>query len=102
MDTIQERERRKSDNSKFETYYGRILKKKFPIAPGSEIDLRFLNLQNYELADNKDEVKSETGKLGKIDKVYAVLKEDGKLFILPEDKAKSVSSKDDKYKEKLK
>jgi hypothetical protein len=103
MDTIQMKER-KDDDSKFEVFYGRIRSTEFPLAPGKDIKLKSLNIDKYTNSENekdRDLIKSEEVNWGKIDKIYGVISAENKLFILPDDKSKTISGKDDKYKEKL-
>lgn len=101
MDSIQMRERKKENNELFETFYGRIQKKKFPIKPGSILELKAVSMDKSDLS-GKEKIKSETPNLGNVKEIHGVLSEDNKLFTLPEDKAKSTSSKDEKYKDLLK
>lgn len=91
---------RDKDDVIYPLNYARIPNKKFPIKPGTEMEIKSLNLEEYRV--DKTTSKPEAVKFSRISKIYGVMSKDDKLFVLPDDLKILLNKNKDAYKTKLK
>ena len=96
MDTFINFERDKKTNDVYKVNYARIVKEKFPLKSGEYMEIKSLNISNFD----KETSSPEAVKIS-IKKVYGVINDENKLLVLPEDIKSQMNKNRDSYKDKL-
>lgn len=99
MDGFIDYQRDKNTNDIYPVFYARIPNRKFPLKVGEEMEIKSLNLLDYE--HDKDTIRPEASAIPKIEKIYGVINDENKLLVLPDDIKIQMNKNKEKYKEKL-